>query len=202
MIVLINYFSGQIIRIISFFILQFSPSLKPQFALIKQTVAKSSSQTKKIPNCLTKALITIEDRRFFQHKGIDVYSMIRAIYRNITTKRLEGASSISQQLVRNITNEREIKLKRKTKEIVFASLLEKEFSKNEILLAYYGTYRFKNCIGIFEFCKNENYSLGNLSVIQAAEIAARFKYPTLHKTNYSKYLRRVRTIEIKTAPNH
>ena len=197
MITLANYFSGQTIRIISFLILQFSSSLKLQFTFIKQTVAKSNSQSKKIPDCLTNALIAIEDRRFFQHKGIDIYSIIRALYKNITTKRLEGASTISQQLVRNITNEREIKVKRKMKEIVFASLLEGDFSKNEILLAYYDTYRFKNCIGIFEFCKNENYNLDDISVKWAAEIAARFKYPILQKTNYSKYLRRVRTIEIK-----
>jgi len=196
-ITLANYFSGQTIRIISFLILQFSSSLKLQFTFIKQTVAKSNSQSKKIPDCLTNALIAIEDRRFFQHKGIDIYSIIRALYKNITTKRLEGASTISQQLVRNITNEREIKVKRKMKEIVFASLLEGDFSKNEILLAYYDTYRFKNCIGIFEFCKNENYNLDDISVKWAAEIAARFKYPILQKTNYSKYLRRVRTIEIK-----
>lgn len=51
---------------------------------------------------------------------------------------------------------------------------------------------------IISFCNYENYNLDNLSVNQAAEIAARFKYPILRKTNYVKYLKRVRIIEIKT----
>ena len=196
-----NKFLGQVIRLISILILRYSPSLQSQFAFIKWIVKKSCRHTKKVPNPLTNALIRIEDKRFFQHKGIDIYSIIRAIFKNTTTSRLEGASTIVQQLIRNITNEREIKLKRKVKEIVFATILDKEFSKDELLLAYFNTYRFNNCIGIFAFCQNENYDLVNISINQAAEIIARFKYPTLHQTNYCKYLKRVRTIEIKTTPN-
>lgn len=201
MITLTNYFSGQLLKLLSFLVLQFSPSLKSQFAFIKQTVAKSTGQIKKIPDHLTNSLIQIEDKRFFQHQGIDIYAIMRAVVRNTTTKRLEGASTIVQQLIRNITDEREIKFKRKIKEIIFASLIDNEFSKDKILFAYLDTYRFKNCIGIFTFCQYENYNLDNLSINQSAEIAARFKYPTLHKTNYIKYLKRVRTIERKTTPN-
>lgn len=179
-------------------IMQLSPSLKLQFTFIKQTISKSSEQIKNIPNHLTNSLIIIEDKRFRQHYGVDLYAILRAIIRNTTTKRLEGASTIVQQLIRNITNEREINIKRKMKEIILASLIDKVYSKDEILFAYFDTYRFENCIGIFTFCKYENYNLDNLSVNQAAEIAARFKYPILRKTNYVKYLKRVRIIEIKT----
>jgi penicillin-binding protein 2A len=173
----------------------FSPSIKNQYLTIMETVAISLSEINKIPDHLIYSLILIEDRRFFEHKGVDVYAIIRAITKNVTTKRIEGASTIVQQLIRNITNEREIKINRKLKEIVFASLLDKEFSKDKILTAYLNTYQFKNSSGIFAFCQNENYNLDSLTKNQSAEIAARFKYPTITKDNYIKYLKRVRTIE-------
>ena len=197
MITLINAFFGQTIWLIAYLTLKFDTSLKSQFNFVKQTVVMSLTQAKNVPDNLTNALIQIEDRRFYRHRGIDVYSIFRAFIKNTTTDRLEGASTITQQLVRNITNERKIKLRRKIKEIIFAALIDKDFSKHEILFAYVNTYRFKNCIGVFVFCKLENYDLDNLSVSQATEIAARFKYPDLHKTNYIKYLKRVRTIEKK-----
>jgi membrane carboxypeptidase/penicillin-binding protein len=196
-ITLANNFSGLLVRFLSSLVLLLSPSLRNQFDCIKKTVAKSRNRKKEIPNQLTTALITIEDRRFYQHKGVDICSIARAIAKNITTKRLEGASTIGQQLIRNITGEREIKLRRKIKEIFFATLLDKQFSKSEILFAYFDTYRFKACIGIFAFCEKENYNLRNLSITETAEISARFKYPTLCTTNYIKYLKRVRTIERK-----
>lgn len=178
--------------------MQLSPSLKLQFTFIKQTISKSSEQIKNIPNHLTNSLILIEDKRFRQHYGVDLYAILRAIIRNTTTKRLEGASTIVQQLIRNITNEREVNIKRKMREIILASLVDKYYTKNDILFAYFDTYIFDNCIGIFTFCKLENYDINNLTLKQSAEIAARFKYPILRKTNYVKYLKRVRIIEIKT----
>jgi membrane peptidoglycan carboxypeptidase len=136
---------------LSFLTLIFNSSLKRQFDFIKQTVVLSLEDKKQIPESLTNVLIQIEDRRFFQHKGIDIYSISRAFIKNTITNRLEGASTITQQLVRNITNEREIALKRKIKEIVLATLIDNYFSKNEILFAYVSTYRFMNCVGIFSF---------------------------------------------------
>ncbi len=84
------------------------------------------------------------------------------------------------------------------REIILASLVDKYYTKNDILFAYFDTYIFDNCTGIFTFCKLENYDINNLTLKQSAEIAARFKYPILRKTNYVKYLKRVRIIEIKT----
>ncbi len=196
-----NYFLGQSLKFLSFLIIQLNPSLKTQFTFIKETISKSNEHLKKIPDHLIKSLIVIEDKRYRKHYGVDLYAILRAIFRNTTTKRLEGASTIVQQLIRNITNEREINIKRKMREIILASLIDKIYSKDEILFAYFDTYKFENCIGIYTFCKSENYDLANLSIGQSAEIAARFKYPILRKTNYVKYLKRVRIIEIKTTPN-
>lgn len=196
-----NYFLGQSLKFLSFLLIQLNPSLKTQFTFIKETISKSNEHLKKIPDHLINSLIVIEDKRYRKHYGVDLYAILRAIFRNTTTKRLEGASTIVQQLIRNITNEREINIKRKMREIILASLIDKIYSKDEILFAYFDTYKFENCIGIYTFCKSENYDLANLSIGQSAEIAARFKYPILRKTNYVKYLKRVRIIEIKTTPN-
>src|SRR5258705_4664126 len=169
MIKLLNIFLAGLVRTFSLLSLQCSPRLKSQFTFIKQTVLKSNEQKKIIAELLIRSVIAIEDKRFFQHAGIDIYSITRAIVKNTTTNRFEGASTIVQQLIRNITNEREIKLKRKIKEIIFATLIAEEFSKNEILFAYFNTYRFKDCVGVVEFCQNENYDVEDLTSTQIAE---------------------------------
>jgi len=80
---------------------------------------------------------------------------------------------------------------------MLAVLISMEFSKNEIMFAYLNTYNFNNCVGVCSLCSMENYDIENLSYNDAAQIAARFKYPSITKSNYIKYLKRVRTIEKK-----
>lgn len=202
MIKLINCFSGKLIRLISLLLLNFFPQWELQLTTIKNTVVDSNKRRKKIPESLTYSLVKIEDRRYFHHEGIDVYGIIRAGIKNVTSKRIEGGSTIVQQLIRNITDERKILLKRKLKEIFFATIIDNEFSKEEILFAYFDTYKFGNYIGVFDLCKSENYNLDKLTLNQSAEIVARFKYPTIKITNYIRYLKRVRTIELKTTHNN
>lgn len=176
-----------------------NPALEMQLSILKNKIASAIKNEKTLPQNLIRSIIEIEDKRYFHHLGVDFYSILRAIHRNITSNRLEGASTIEQQLVRNLTNKREVTVKRKIKEIVFATLISREFAKNEILFAYMSSYRFNSFVGIFTFCEKEEYDLKGLSINQSAQIAARFKYPALNKLNYIKYLKRVRTIEIKTA---
>ena len=59
-------------------------------------------------------------------------------------------------------------------------------------------YEFENRMDLERLCQNENYNLNNLTNNEACQIAARFKYPYLIESNYCRYLKRVRTIEIKT----
>ena len=198
MIKYINYFAGKTILTFAIIVLQFNPSFKGKLTTLKKTILTTNKNKIDLSQQLILSVIKIEDERFLIHLGIDFYSILRAMYKNITTKRIEGASTIVQQLVRNILNEREIKIKRKINEIMFAVLINKEFSKIEILSAYLETYKFNNSIGIYAFCRNENYNIEKLSAIEAAQIAARLKYPSIYKSNYTKYLKRVRTIEIKT----
>lgn len=199
MIRILNYLTGYTVRIAAVIKLKTSDSHKNKFIFIKTKVAEVNKKKMEFSQQLINSIVIIEDRRYFQHLGIDFYSILRAGYKNGTTKRIEGASTIIQQLVRNTIEEREISVKRKVNEILLATLINKEFTKEEILIAYLGTYKFVNTVGVFNFCSKENYDINHLSLNEIAEIAARFKYPSITKSNYINYLKRVRTIIKKTS---
>jgi hypothetical protein len=145
---------------------------------------------------LIEAVVSIEDRRFYSHFGHDIFSIIRAGLNNILNKRIQGASTIEQQLIRTLLEKREITFKRKMTEILLSTELSNKLNKKEIISLYLNNYVFsKNIIGIEELCKAENYLLTQLDPKDIYEITARFKYPNLTKTNLIRYLKRVRTIE-------
>jgi len=89
-----------------------------------------------LPKYVYQSSIAIEDKNFYHHFGFDVFGIIRAIKTNLTGGRLEGGSTITQQLVKNglLTNERSIK--RKVKEAVLSVFTEILYSKEEILEMY------------------------------------------------------------------
>lgn len=98
-----------------------------------------------IPTNLKNAFIALEDKRFYSHKGYDVIRMGGALLSNIKSHSVkEGASTITQQLVKNthLSNERTIN--RKLKEIAIATKVEKEYSKDEILAMYLSVIYFGN----------------------------------------------------------
>ena len=85
------------------------------------------------------AIIAVEDARFYEHSGVDYYGVMRALINNLTGGRLEGASTITQQFVRNtiLSGEMdEISIKRKVREAYIATKIEEMYSKDEILLMY------------------------------------------------------------------
>ncbi len=89
-----------------------------------------------IPDYLKKATISIEDKDFYKHSGVDPLSYLRIIKDAVLYRRLIGGSTLTQQLVKNVllTNERTIS--RKIREFVLALRIEKQFSKDEILQMY------------------------------------------------------------------
>jgi penicillin-binding protein 1A len=91
-----------------------------------------------IPKNLINATIAKEDRRFYQHHGIDFYGIARAVLANLKSgKSKEGASTITQQLARVLFLTPEKRLERKIKEILLALQIEKRYSKEEILHLYF-----------------------------------------------------------------
>lgn len=89
-----------------------------------------------MPQPLIDALIATEDRGFYQHYGISVRGISRAIVANVTGQPMQGGSTITQQLVKNFYLNSERTLKRKVNEAIMAMLLEARYDKQEILLAY------------------------------------------------------------------
>lgn len=90
-----------------------------------------------IPDIYFDALVAVEDRRFYEHKGFDIYGTARAIVTNISAgKLLEGGSCITQQLVKNLYFPEDNTLERKIAEIFMSIELEKRYTKQEILEFY------------------------------------------------------------------
>lgn len=88
------------------------------------------------PQPLIDALVATEDRSFYQHHGVSIRGIGRAIYSNVMGGKRQGGSTITQQLVKNFYLNSERTLKRKANEAVMSILLEMHYSKNEILQAY------------------------------------------------------------------
>jgi penicillin-binding protein 1A len=91
-----------------------------------------------IPARLIEALLAIEDTTFFEHSGVNPDAVMRAIVKDISAGKLkEGASTITQQLVKNTLLNREKKFSRKFKEVLYAIRIEQELSKEQILERYF-----------------------------------------------------------------
>jgi len=93
-----------------------------------------------IPKTTINAFLSAEDKNFFNHPGIDAKGIIRAVVNNfkniINDKRLEGASTITQQVAKNFLLTNEISIKRKVKEAILAFRIEKAYTKEKILELY------------------------------------------------------------------
>ncbi len=90
-----------------------------------------------IPDNMIRATIAIEDQNFYHHIGIDIPAIIRAVYRNATTGSREGASTITQQLIKNSLLTPERTYVRKIREMTLALWTERIYSKEEILQMYF-----------------------------------------------------------------
>ena len=93
-----------------------------------------------IPNKVINSFLSAEDKNFFNHPGVDAKGILRAIIKNskniLSDKRLEGASTITQQVAKNFLLTNEVSIKRKIKEAILAFRIEKAYSKKRILELY------------------------------------------------------------------
>ena len=108
-----------------------------------------------MPKSLKEAVVATEDRRFYEHGAIDPIGIARAVMVNFNSgKTLEGGSSISQQVVKNTFLTQERTLTRKAQELILSILLERNYSKDEILEIYLNTAYFgANATGIEQACR-------------------------------------------------
>jgi len=152
----------------------------------------------RIPISLVNAFLAAEDKNFFKHPGIDILAILRASFRNIinkfSNKRMIGASTITQQVVKNLLLTNEISFERKFKEIILAIRIENILTKKQLLELYlndiylgYGSY------GVASASLNYfNKSLNDLNIEESAFLAALPKAPNNYnpKIYYTKALDR------------
>ena len=118
--------------------------------------------------------VATEDERFYEHGAIDIWGIFRALVNNITGGSIEGASTITQQFVRNtiLSDEmNDISIKRKVREMYIAVKLEEMYSKDEILLMYLNTINYGNGAYGIE-AASERYFSKHASELTLSEAAA------------------------------
>ncbi|MEW6350808.1 MAG: transglycosylase domain-containing protein [Thermodesulfobacteriota bacterium] len=126
-----------------------------------------------MPPHVVNAFIAAEDRRFHKHNGIDWEGVGRAIFRTLETGRLQGGSSIPQQLGKNFLLTSERKISRKVKEMILAPRLVKTWGKEKILYVYLNEiYLGEGCYGVEAAARNYfDKPVEHLSIAEAALIA-------------------------------
>lgn len=128
-----------------------------------------------IPNDLINAFVAIEDKRFFEHNGVDWYRTLGAAANYfLHFGGRFGASTITQQLIKNVTGEDDISIERKIREISWALELESELSKDEILELYLNIINLAdNCFGVGSASQRYfSKTTCELNLIECACIAA------------------------------
>jgi len=133
-----------------------------------------------IPDHVKDAFIAIEDKRFYNHAGIDPKSVGRAVYRDIISgSKAEGASTITQQLAKNLFLYNDKTWMRKTKETMAAIYLEREFSKDMILEMYLNKIYFGHGVYGIETASQYYFSksVSKLSIDEGALLAGLAKAP-------------------------
>lgn len=133
-----------------------------------------------IPDAMKEAIVAIEDKRFYEHHGVDWTRTLGAVFSLATGSDSYGGSTLTQQLIKNITDDNEVSLTRKLREIIKALKLEQEYTKDQILEAYLNVVNFgNNCQG----CEaaSELYfgkSISDCSIAECAAIAGITQNPS------------------------
>ena len=144
-----------------------------------------------IPEKVVNAFLSAEDKNFFSHPGVDAKGILRAVIKNIKNisqnKRLEGASTITQQVAKNFLLTNEVSLKRKVKEAILAFRIERAYTKERILELYLNQiYLGQGTYGIAAASLEYfDKSVKELNYSEAALLAALPKAPS--KYNPYKY---------------
>lgn len=148
----------------------------------------------KLPKNLTNAIVATEDRRFYKHFGFDVIGFSRAMITNLFRKRYaQGASTITQQVAKNIFLTPNKTIRRKIQELLLAFWLEHKFSKDQIMALYLNRVYFgsgnygANAAAHWYFNKN----VYDLNVREAAILAGMLKAPN----RYNPILHRKKALE-------
>lgn len=171
------------------------PSLKTQvFAADSSLVGEFYEQNRvllrldEIPRHFIDATIAVEDRKFYAHWGVDAVGLVRAVVANVRAGRIvEGASTITQQLARNLFTMFDVSLSRKIKEAILALKIERMYSKDEILEMYVNQINFGSGAYGVEAAAREYFgkNAGDLTLGESALIAGLPRNPRDYSPHYN-----------------
>ena len=135
-----------------------------------------------IPQQMIDAQIAIEDKRYWEHEGVDWYRTTGAVLSLATGRSEYGGSTITQQLIKNITDDNEVSINRKLREIFRALKLEKEYSKDDIIEAYLNVVNYgSGCRGVQSAADLYfNKKIQDCSIAECAAIAGITQNPVAY----------------------
>ena len=154
-----------------------------------------------IPDVMIKATLATEDRRFFEHFGIDVMGTFRALAANARNDQVvQGGSSITQQLAKNMFLTPERSLSRKIREALIAVYLENHYTKPELLKLYFDrAYLGGGSYGVEAAAQYYfNKSIRDVNLSEAVMLAGMFKAPTRYAPHVNLAASRARANEVLT----
>lgn len=138
-------------------------------------------ELKRLPAYVPQAVIATEDRRFYSHHGVDFISVFRAIAVNLVKgRRAQGASTLTQQVAKNLFLSSEKTMRRKTQELLLSFWLEHKLTKDQILTVYLNRVYFGSGTYGIEAAAQKYYGVKarRLTLYQAAVLAGVLKAPT------------------------
>ena len=140
-----------------------------------------------IPKNLEHALVAIEDKRFYDHKGVDWYRTVGAVFSSFLGSSSFGGSTITQQLIKNLTGDNEVTVQRKLVEIFRALEFEKKYDKEEIIEWYLNAVYFgEGCNGIYTAAQTYfGKEPKDLTLAECASIVGIVNLPTYYSPFYS-----------------
>ncbi|MFV0294999.1 MAG: transglycosylase domain-containing protein, partial [Hyphomicrobiaceae bacterium] len=152
-----------------------------------------------IPDTLIKAALATEDRRFFEHHGVDVLGTLRALITNLSAGgTVQGGSTITQQLAKNLFLSSERSLSRKIKELFLSFWLESKLTKKQILKLYFDrAYMGGGAFGVEAAAQLYfGKSVRDVTLAESAMMAGLFKAPTKYSPNVDLPAARARANEV------
>lgn len=147
-----------------------------------------------IPTFVQEALVSVEDKRFYQHYGFDSLRIAKAVYNNLKAGQIvEGGSTISQQMAKNLFLTQEQTLKRKIEELFYAARMETQYDKAAILEGYlntlyygHGVYGIKQAADFFFALPLEALDTAQLAMLIAIPNGPALYSPLINEANAKK----------------
>ena len=136
-----------------------------------------------IPKYLKEALVSIEDERFYEHKGVYIISLTRSLLHNILSDTTQGGSTIEMQISKNLLTSDDRTMKRKIKDIYYATQMDKFMTKDEILCTYLNNVYFgKSAYGVGKASKVYfGKNVQDLTLAQSAMLVGITNNPAKYK---------------------